>query len=63
MSDEAYAFWVETIGKVYDSEEWKAIMASNGLAPLNLRGEEFQKFVAENVKEIEDLSREIGILQ
>ena len=61
--DDAYAFWVETIGKVYDSEEWKAIMASNGLAPLNLRGEEFQKFVAENVKEIEDLSREIGILQ
>ena len=63
MSDDAYAFWVETIGKVYDSEEWKGIMAANGLAPLNLRGDEFQKFVAENVQEIQDLSKEIGILQ
>ena len=26
-----------TIGKVYDSAEWKKIMADNGLAPLNLR--------------------------
>ena len=63
MSDEAYAGWVEKIGKVYDSEEWKGIMATNGLAPLDLRGEDFQAFVAENVKEIQDLSKEIGILQ
>ena len=27
----------------------RSIMAANGLAPLDLRGEEFQKFVAENV--------------
>ena len=63
MSEDAHTFWVDTIGKAYDSEEWKGIMAANGLAPLNLRGEEFQKFVAENVQEIQDLSREIGILQ
>jgi putative tricarboxylic transport membrane protein len=63
MSDEAYGHWVETIGKVYDSAEWKAAMAANGLAPLNLRGAEFQAFVADSVASIADLSREIGLIQ
>jgi putative tricarboxylic transport membrane protein len=63
MSDEAYDFWVESIGTVYDSEEWKTIMAQNGLAPLNLRGAEFEQFVAESVERIAGLSREIGLIQ
>ena len=63
MSDEAYAYWVESVGKVYDSAEWKAAMATNGLAPLNLRGAEFQAFVADSVASIADLSREIGLIK
>ena len=63
MSDDAYNYWVDAVGKVYDSQEWKDIMAANGLAPLNLRGKDFQEFVAQNVKDIQDLSREIGILK
>jgi putative tricarboxylic transport membrane protein len=63
MSDEAYDFWVEAVGKVYDSPEWKQVMAQNGLAPLNLRGDEFQAFVADSVASITDLSKKIGILQ
>jgi putative tricarboxylic transport membrane protein len=62
MSDDAYAFWVDAIGKVYESDEWKAIMAQSGIAPLDLRGEDFQKFVAERVQETEDLSKEIGLI-
>ena len=63
MSDDAYNAWVDKISKVYASDEWKGIMAANGLAPLNLAGADFQAFVADNVKEIQDLSKEIGILQ
>ena len=63
MSDEAYDYWVDRIDTLYDSPEWQAIMAANGLAPLDLQGEEFEQFVAESVQNIEDLSREIGILQ
>ncbi|HRW15634.1 tripartite tricarboxylate transporter substrate-binding protein [Amaricoccus sp.] len=63
MSDEAYEYWVDAIGKVYDSEEWKATMAQNGLAPLDLRGDEFQSFVQESVTQISDLSKEIGLIQ
>ena len=63
MSDEAYDFWSGAIADTYASDEWKAIMETNGLAPLDLSGEAFQQFVAESVAEIEGLSREIGILQ
>jgi putative tricarboxylic transport membrane protein len=63
MSDDAYNYWVKSIGTVYDSKEWKAEMASKGLAPLNLRGVAFQKFVKDSVDEIQALSKEIGIIK
>ena len=63
MSDEAYDYWVNAIGGVYDSDEWKGVMAQNGLAPLNLRGAEFQAFVQESVDSITTISKEIGLIQ
>ncbi len=63
MSDDAYNYWVDAVGKVYDSAEWKQVMAANGLAPLNKRGAEFQEFVAQSVADIQAISREIGILK
>ena len=63
MSDEAYAYWANAIGTVYDSAEWKGVMAQNGLAPLDLRGDDFQNFVADSVASIEDLSRKIGLIK
>ncbi|EAR51303.1 hypothetical protein OG2516_17780 [Oceanicola granulosus HTCC2516] len=63
MSDAAYDYWVTQLDTLYDSEEWQAVMEANGLAPLDLHGEEFEAFVADSVANIESLSREIGILQ
>lgn len=63
MSAEAYDFWVNAIGTVYDSAEWKGVMEQNGLAPLNLRGAEFQAFVQESVDSIAAISKEIGLIQ
>ncbi|MEM6488367.1 MAG: tripartite tricarboxylate transporter substrate-binding protein [Pseudomonadota bacterium] len=62
VSDEAYQYWVETVGTVYDSPEWKDVMAQNGLAPLDLRGEEFEAFVNANVGAITEISQEIGLI-
>jgi putative tricarboxylic transport membrane protein len=62
MPDDAYNFWVQAIAKMYGTEEWKTVMTNNGLAPLALSGAEFEAFVAQNVAEIEALSREIGII-
>lgn len=63
MSDDAYGYWVDAIGTVYDLAEWKAVMAQNGLAPLDLRGPEFEAFVAESIASITDLSKQIGLIQ
>ncbi|MEM1129754.1 MAG: tripartite tricarboxylate transporter substrate-binding protein [Pseudomonadota bacterium] len=63
MSDAAYEYWVAQIDTLYDSPEWKEVMATNGLAPLDLHGPEFEEFVAGSVDNIQSLSREIGILQ
>ena len=63
MSDAADNYWVDDIAKIYASEEWKEVMANNGLAPLDLQGEAFQSFVAASVASIELIFREIGIIQ
>lgn len=63
ISDADYDKWVKAVGAVYDSEEWKGIMASNGLAPLNLRGAEFQAFVQDSVDSIATISKEIGLIK
>lgn len=63
MSDAAYNFWVDAISTLYASDEWKQVMANNGLAPLDLQGAEFEQFVSESVSSITDISRKIGIIQ
>ncbi|SFD66024.1 Bug family tripartite tricarboxylate transporter substrate binding protein [Roseivivax sediminis] len=63
MSDEAYDWWVGQLDTMYASEEWKAVMEQNGLADLDLHGDEFNEFVAESVSDIEEISREIGLVQ
>ncbi|MCB4455665.1 Bug family tripartite tricarboxylate transporter substrate binding protein [Leisingera sp. McT4-56] len=63
MSDEAYDAWVSKIGDLYASDEWKEVMAANGLAPLDLQGAAFQEFVAGSVAQIQSISKEIGIIK
>lgn len=63
MSDEAYDAWVEKIATLYASPEWKQVMDTNGIAPLDLHGADFEKFVAGSVAQIADLSRQIGIIK
>ncbi|SDD55949.1 Bug family tripartite tricarboxylate transporter substrate binding protein [Ruegeria marina] len=63
MSDEAYDEWVSKIGELYASDQWKEVMAANGLAPLDLQGDDFQDFVEESVARIQTISREIGIIK
>ncbi|MBW6419701.1 tripartite tricarboxylate transporter substrate binding protein [Celeribacter sp. PS-C1] len=63
MSDEAYDAWVSKISELYASDEWKEIMANNGMAPLDLQGAEFEAFVADSVAQIQQISKEIGIIK
>ena len=63
MSDDAYNFWSGQIKAMYDTDEWKEVMANNALAPLDLTGEDFEAFVSDSVSSITDLSKAIGIIQ
>jgi putative tricarboxylic transport membrane protein len=63
MSDDAYAFWTDAVAKTYASDEWKGVMAQNGLAPLDMTGDEFQSFVQESIDNITDLSKQIGLIK
>ena len=63
MSDEAYDAWVSKIADLYASDEWKTVMETNGLAPLDLQGAAFEEFVAASVAQIQQISRDIGIIQ
>jgi putative tricarboxylic transport membrane protein len=62
MSDEAYQYWVDAISQVNSSEEWQKIMSQAGLAPLDLKGEEFRQYVADSIAQIEEISRNIGLI-
>lgn len=63
MSDEAYAFWVDAIRRVYESDLWKEVMEANGLMPFGRFGEELEAFVHRQVADIRSLSREIGLIE
>ncbi|MFN4153583.1 MAG: Bug family tripartite tricarboxylate transporter substrate binding protein [Paracoccaceae bacterium] len=63
ISDEDYAKWTDILQKVADSDQWQKVMTENGLAPYTLIGADFQKFVDDNIAEITEISREIGLIQ
>lgn len=63
VPDDAYNWWTGTIDGVYQSDEWKQIMKQNGLMPFHKSGEEFEAFVQQQVKDIRDLSTEIGLIK
>lgn len=63
ISKEAYHKWEEALTKVSQSKEWAAAMEANGLVPFTLIGDGFQGYVVGVVDEIQNISREIGIIQ
>ncbi len=63
ISNEEFNVWVDRLQKVAESEQWKKVMADNGLAPYALIGGEFEGWVANNIAEIQEISREIGIIK
>ena len=63
ISDEAYQKWSDALAKVGESAEWAEAMEANGLAPFTMVGDEFQGYLDGVINEVEELSREIGVIQ
>ncbi len=63
ISDETFQSWADKLAAVAASDEWKAAMAANGLAPFTKVGDDFQSWVDGVIASTEALSREIGVIQ
>ena len=63
ISDEAFNGWAERLQAVADSQEWKDVMAANGLAPFTKVGGDFQMWIDDVIADTVDLSKEIGVIQ
>ncbi|WP_417506968.1 Bug family tripartite tricarboxylate transporter substrate binding protein [Marinomonas gallaica] len=60
ISPEAKQYWIDALNTMYDSPEWRAVMASNGLMPFHYSGEAFEQLIREQEKDIAELSKELG---
>ena len=63
VSDEAYASWVDRLETLYDSEAWQTAATESGLVPIWRGGAEFEAFVREQADVMEDISRDIGVIE
>ncbi len=63
ITDAEFDVWATRLQAVADSEEWKQIMADNGLAPFTRVGGDFQSYIDGVIAQTEELSREIGVIQ
>lgn len=63
ISDEDFQKWADRLQAVADSDEWKQVMASNGLAPFTKVGADFQSWIDNVIAETTAMSKEIGVIQ
>lgn len=63
VSDEDYEALLDTLNTLYESDEWKETAQQNGLVPLWRGGEEFNEYVRKTISDVEEISREIGVIE
>jgi putative tricarboxylic transport membrane protein len=63
VTEEDYAAWVERLETLYNSENWQTAATESGLVPIWRGGAEFEAFVRSEAQVMEDISREIGVIE
>jgi putative tricarboxylic transport membrane protein len=63
ISDEEFNAWADKLKMVAESDEWKAAMEANGLAPFTKVGNDFQAWVDNVIADIQVMSKELGVTQ
>ena len=63
VSDEAYDAWVSDLESLYESEGWQTAATESGLVPIWRGGEDFEAYVREQEAQMEQVSRDIGIIE
>jgi len=63
VTDAEYAAWVEKLETLYNSEAWQTAATQSGLVPIWRGGEAFEAFVREQADVMEEISRDIGVIE
>lgn len=63
MPKEVAQYWRETLAKMVKTESWRKILKQNNWFELFISGEEFAKFLDEDVRSAEGLLKELGFLK
>ncbi|HET6522433.1 MAG TPA: tripartite tricarboxylate transporter substrate-binding protein [Geminicoccaceae bacterium] len=63
VPDEAYDYWVDALQRLYESEEWQTLAVEHGLTPIWRGGEEFESFVRDQVAQMRQISKDIGVIR
>ncbi|MCG8508962.1 MAG: tripartite tricarboxylate transporter substrate binding protein, partial [Rhodospirillales bacterium] len=63
VSDDVHKSWGAIMAKLYESEDWKKAMEANGLEPFYNGGAQFDDFVRQNIADIKQLSKDVGLLK
>lgn len=63
VTEEEYAAWVERLETLYNSENWQTAATASGLVPIWRGGAEFEAFVRDQALVMENISREIGVIE
>jgi len=62
VPDYARDWWINTMKKVVETEEWQTFLATNYLTEDLKWGDDFSKYLEETTKEFEDTLKEQGAL-
>ncbi|PSJ42588.1 tricarboxylic transporter [Zobellella endophytica] len=62
-SDEAYAYWVAQFQRLHESGEFERVRTQQGLFPMDLAGEAFERYVVSEVDGFQSLSRQMGLVK
>ncbi|MDM5316241.1 tripartite tricarboxylate transporter substrate binding protein [Fictibacillus sp. b24] len=61
MSDSAKSYWDSTLKKLNESKEWQAELERNGWESEFKDGKEFETFLKDQEKQVEDLLKSLGM--
>lgn len=63
ISDDRFQEWADKLAAVAESDAWKEAMAANGLAPFTMVGDQFQGYMDGLIADINQMSKDIGVIQ
>ncbi len=63
VTEEEYDTWVANLETLYNSDAWQTAAVESGLVPIWRGGAEFEEFVRSEAQVMEDISRDIGIIE